>query len=202
MKKCFLILLAAVIFPPQAIAQAVEFGVVGGVPLTPVTPRYTHNDSRPYLIGPSIEFRLPASFAIEVDGIYRRIGSNRSGQFNSDTGLTSYSYRTTGNSWEVPVLGKYYFQPRHSLFRPFIASGFSLRTITENSKYVSGPNPPASSSFSSRDALDVGAVVAAGLHFKPGRFSVDPQFRYSRWGSGNNNRVSKNQTGFVLGIRF
>ncbi len=67
-------------------AQLVTFGALGGVPfpdrtVTHDNPLY-HDESRPYLIGPSIEVRLPANFAIEADGIYQRIGNSLSYQLN------------------------------------------------------------------------------------------------------------------------
>jgi hypothetical protein len=32
------------------------------------------DESRPYTIGPSVEFRLPVGFAVEIDALYRRLG--------------------------------------------------------------------------------------------------------------------------------
>jgi hypothetical protein len=205
MRCCLLIISSALLFCGIARAQAVQFGVVGGIPLTPLTPRGNQQESPPYLIGPSIEFRLPASFAIEVDGIYRRIGSSYSGQFFTDVGTTTPSQffnRNRGNAWEVPVMGKYYFTPSRLSFRPFLASGFSFRTVTQQntSTFTSGTLTQFSGSL--RSALDVGAVGAAGLQFKAGCMKIEPQIRYTRWGSGSQGELRKNQADFVLGLRF
>jgi hypothetical protein len=73
------------LFALSAAAQPVSVGVLGGVPLIDQTQTYgnplDHDESRPYIIGPSLEVRLPAGFAIEADGLYQRIGSTVDSQF-------------------------------------------------------------------------------------------------------------------------
>lgn len=58
-----------------ASAQAVSFGVLGGVTLT--DPLSYRDESRPYIIGGSIEVRLPARFAVEADILYRALAPAR-----------------------------------------------------------------------------------------------------------------------------
>jgi len=68
------------------------------------------NESRPYAVGPSVEFRLPAGFAVEASAIYRRIGRTYWFNFSTQTDAVGLLInRTRGNSWEFPVIGKYYF---------------------------------------------------------------------------------------------
>ena len=55
-----------------AMAQPFSIGVKGGIPLNDGTVG-GKDESRPYVIGPSAEVRLPAGFAIEVDALYRRL---------------------------------------------------------------------------------------------------------------------------------
>jgi hypothetical protein len=109
------------------------------------------DESRPYLVGPSVEYRLPAGLAIEVDALYQRIGNTVSFGYGPGVILAGSGYsmlspilpfisRERGNSWEFPLLGKYYFRPRSegwSAFRGMAAvcrdrvcashSGVSLR---------------------------------------------------------------------------
>src|SRR5690348_2799796 len=91
-----------------ASAQAISIGVKAGVPFTDAMIQ-SNDESRPYIVGPSLEVRLPAGFAIEADALYRRIGSSQSAHFaviNGDIGpfFSSFSNRVRGNSWEFPVI--------------------------------------------------------------------------------------------------
>jgi hypothetical protein len=49
--------------------------------------------------------------------------------------------------------------------------------------------------------LGVGAVFAAGVRFRAGRFSLLPEARYTRWG-GSDNQLRKNEAGLILGVSF
>ena len=71
-----------------ALAQPVSFGVKGGVPLTDAVEGDFGgaSEARRYTVGLMIELRLPASFAFEADGLYRRTGYRAS---QSDSGLTT-----------------------------------------------------------------------------------------------------------------
>jgi Outer membrane protein beta-barrel domain len=197
-------------------AQAVSIGAIGGVPFTDSTNNgFGRDESRPYVVGASIEVRLPAGFAIEADGIYQPIGTTASFQladilgpgFNlSSAAVTSSSTRTRGNSWQLPVLGKYYFRPRESGWQPFVATGWALRTIgfhnegSETFVDASGTSQTNSFRYTSRSDF-VGAVVAAGVRIRAGRFAFLPEVRYTRWG-GSDLTVSKNEAGLLLGITF
>ena len=66
-----------------ASAQAVSLGVKGGIRFTDASGG--QDESRPYIVGPSIEFRLPAHFAIEVDALYQRIGNTSTFNFSGIT---------------------------------------------------------------------------------------------------------------------
>ena len=90
--------------------------------------------------------------------------------------------------------------------QPFAGAGFSFRTIgIESSGYsVTGTGAaPVYTPFDShyRAELAVGAVAAAGLRYKVGRFSVVPQIRYTRWGIGDS-LSRKNAFGAFLGVTF
>lgn len=156
-------------------AQAVSVGVIGGVPFTDST-SFAHDESRPYIVGASVEVRLPVGFAIEADGIYRPVGTTTNYQFLGAAGpaVTSLIDRTRGDSLEFPLLGKYYFRPRESGWQPFVGTGWALRTVafhdrgTETITDANGTRGTFSFHDSYHSDLAVGAVVAAGVRFRTG----------------------------------
>ena len=194
-----------------ASAQLVSVGVKGGVSITDAG-RY--NDvSRRYIVGPSVEFRLPFRFAAEIDALYTRVGYSYRllypGELTGTPGATiDVRTRQRGNSWEFPVLGKYYFTSREHAVQPFVGTGYTLsttwfhsdvQTSTLSGTPITNPQPDLSSSY--RTPFDVGVVVAAGVRVKAGRFSVLPEVRYTHWGP-NAAAVRKNQAKFLLGVSF
>ena len=197
----------------SASAQLVSLGVKGGIRFTDASGG--QDESRPYVVGPSIEFRLPAHFAIEVDALYQRLGNTT--QFNfggipspGDNGPFPVSaiYRLRANSWEFPVLGKYYLRPRTAAWQPFIGTGWSLRTsgLHTNGSVTTRDSSGATSTSTFHDhyqsGVDVGAVFAAGVKYRVGRLAFAPEARYTRWGGSDNNFNRKNEAGVLLGITF
>ena len=190
-------------------AQAVSVGVLGGVPFTDAN-RYG-GESRPFMIGPSVEVGLPANFAIEADALYRRIGSTTSFSILQGSGLTSVVNsnvdRERGNSWQFPLLGKYYFGSQAARWRPFVGSGFSLRIANQDFTSTTTTTVPTgiqTSVFHTHEGsgLGVGATVAAGLRYQRGRIAVLPQLRYTRWSDNANNLTQRNEGAFLLEITF
>ena len=190
-------------------AQPVSVGVLGGVPLVDQT---TGNDeSRRYLVGPSVEVRLPAGFALEADALYQRIG-NTSSFALIDSFLGASAVVTTGeitriraNAWEFPLLGKYYFR-RNSAWQPFVGTGWAFRfaEIHESGTETIVNAGLATSTFTFNDSfrsdLEVGATFAAGIRYRIGRFALQPQVRYTRWGS--NSFFRRDEAAFQLGLSF
>jgi hypothetical protein len=216
--KTFVLFLVVTAGIRSAAGQALSIGVKGGIPL--VDRMSSNDESRPYLVGPSVEVRLPAGLAIEGDALYQRIGNTGSFGYGSGssvilagTGPISLSpislfiSRQRGNSWEFPLLGKYYFRPHSEGWQPFVATGYALRTvgfhnaITATLPDESGALHTTSSKYDSRSSLGVGAVFAAGVRFRAGRFSFLPEARYTRWG-GSDNQLRKNEAGLMLGVSF
>jgi hypothetical protein len=208
---CFVMIATARI----ASAQLVSVGALGGVPFLDATPGA--DESRRYIVGPSVEVRLPAGFAVELDALYRRLGdtSEFSGSYVIAPGPSTIPYvnffinRQRGNSWEFPLLGKYYFRARTSSWQPFIGTGWDLRTIGVHQAFSQTVTDPATGAahFSSfhddfRSDLGVGAVAVLGLRYRLGRLALLPQIRYTRWGSSNDFSTRKNEVGFLLGITF
>jgi Outer membrane protein beta-barrel domain len=194
-----------------ASAQTVSVGVVGGGSL--VTPNVYSDDSHRYIVGPSVEVRLPKGFAVEADALYQRVGSSFTyASILSGTNLAPfYPYassgvsRTVGSMWQFPLIGKYYFN-RSSKFQPFAGLGPELRTTgwhTDGSAViVSGPSttPVTSSGSSESRSNNVGAAAMAGMRLQIGRLKLSPQFRFTRWSQQGSLR--RNEAGLMLGIHF
>jgi hypothetical protein len=175
-----------------ASAQAVSIGIKGGIPIGGTIGQ--QDESRPYIVGPSVEVRLPAGFAIEVDALYRRIGNTTAFSFTQGDISSSFVNRERGNYWQFPVLGKYYFKPRNEAWQPFVGTGYALRvtgfhfggTSTNNALIPPGQSSQTlaqTSTFHSdyRSGVEFGALVSAGVRFHTGRFALAPEIRYTRW---------------------
>ena len=197
---------------PSLCAQTdhkISFGVIGGADLISRSnvPSIRLDESRPYLIGASFEIRLMGAFALETDAIYKRVGRSQSYSFLSPPvgSSSSFSSRERGNSWEFPVLGKYYFRAGSPGWHPFVASGFAVQTTwlnTRGTSILSGTNGGTYSfDAHSRTPLAVGAIVAVGMQAKAGPVAFAPQIRYTRWGDPGNN-MPKNRVSPMLGISF
>jgi opacity protein-like surface antigen len=170
---------------------------------------YATNTKR-YTVGPTIEFHLPGRLSLEVDGLYKRVGYNFVGSDSTGNQLTA---KTTANSWEFPITGKFEITP--GPLRPFIQAGVSVRNIsgirqvqdivqagTLNQVTVSSP-----AEFNTD--TDLGFVFGGGVSIKAGRLRISPQIRYTRWGSENFRdplhsllHTNLNQADFLLGITF
>jgi len=214
--KTFLFLFVTITTNQVASAQLVSFGVKGGVPF--LAPNQGGDESRPYIVGPSAEFRLPAGFAIEVDALYRRIGNTFRSDLPAFIGpgsslgpfptVGSYIDRQRGNYWEFPVLGKYYFRPRTTTSQPFFGTGWALRTVgfqEDISQTVTDANGNAHSNsfrYHSRSDVGAGAVFAAGVRLRAGRVVVMPEIRYTYWGSTAQFALRRNEAAGLLGISF
>jgi len=213
--KTFLYLLVTIATNQVAFSQLVSIGAKGGIPF--LAPNQGGDESRPYIVGPSIEFRLPVGFAIELDALYRRVGNTSFFGFRSNTVfippltppyVSSYLDRQRGNYWEFPVLGKYYFRPRTTAWQPFIGTGWALRTVAFHNDIsetvVNADGTSHSDSFRNHHQSDlgVGAVFSAGVRFRAGRVAVVPELRYTYWGSTAQFQLRRNEAAGLLGISF
>jgi hypothetical protein len=169
-------------------AQSFSVGVKGGALLTDPAERF--DQSRRYIVGPAVEMSLPGSMAVEVNALYSRFASSLS-PAGSSFG------RTRGNSWQLPVLAKYYFSDTRAGVKPFASGGVSFRKIWfENEQTRFGRRVDDTSE------LGVGAVAAGGIAIKFGRFTIAPEVRYIRWGGTNFPATNPNEAQVLLGIGF
>ncbi len=202
-----------------AYTQAVSVGVLGGVPLIEQTETYhdpfVHDESRPYIVGASVEVKLPAGFAIEGDALYQRAGNSYEYPINGISTIGSGTNlveivpmisRERANVWEFPLLGKYYFR-RMSSWQPFVGTGWAFRTAgihqagNETIINASGAAQTISFDNNSHSDLEVGATFAAGLRYRKGHLAFLPQLRCTRW-AGSNSTLRRDEANFMLGVSF
>ena len=185
-------------------AQFLSFGIKGGVPIT--SPYGPSDTSHRYLVGPSLEVRLPAGFAVEAGALYQRTGYDAAYFFSVGEPTSLVSARTRGNSWQFPLLGKYYFRRRRA-FQPFAGTGYAFRATwihIDGISTTTSAGLTTTQPFSShgRTALDVGAMVALGVRWRAARhLNVLPEFRYNRWGT-TDFQSRRNTVAFLLGFSF
>jgi hypothetical protein len=189
-------------------------GVKGAVPLLDSS-FYNNDESRPYVVGPSIEVRLPKGFAIEAAALYQRIGQSGYFPFNEfivigtgpDTQNVSgvYFTRSRGNEWDFPVLGKRYFKGV-SGWQPYVGLGVALRTVglhtdTSETTIDSGGLHQLGFHGDTRPGVGVGGVAAVGVRRRVGRLTLMPEFRYTRWDT-HDSVLSHNAANAFLGVSF
>jgi hypothetical protein len=169
-------------------AQNFSVGVKGGGLLTEPAERF--DQGRSYIVGPTFELVLPGSLAVEIDALYSRFGSSL-----SRTGLAFG--RTRGNSWQFPVLGKYYFSDSRTGVKPFGSAGVSFRQI-----WLDGDDSRFGRRSSATSDPGIGAVAGGGIAIKFGRFTIAPEARYTRWGGSNFPATNPNEVQVLVGIGF
>jgi hypothetical protein len=183
--RVFSILLC--IFPATLSAQKISIGLVGGLGITndysgsgtrvyPFT--FSRIDSvdtvvrsttgRDFLIGPEFEIIFRHNFSLEVDAIHRRRILTEASTyapplvFGSQT-LATYTNKTDGSTWDIPVLAKYQLP---SFRGAFVEGGAAFRPwlyYVGNQRY--------------------GFVTGAGVKLHAHNLEIEPTMRYTRWGT-------------------
>ena len=203
----------------SALAQPVSFGVKGGVPLTDFfnvategnfgnVVNYLSSTNR-YIIGPTVELRLPFGLSVEVDALYRHLNYN-----STSMGVDVFtSSATTGNAWEFPVLAKYRLPSK--IVRPYVDAGIAWDTLSGLTQSITTtvfPTQTTNTTTSSPAELQhnttTGFVIGSGIDIHALFLHVSPEIRYTRWGSqhflspGGGLSSNQNQAEFLLGITF
>ncbi|MFL6416866.1 MAG: hypothetical protein ACJ74Y_14480 [Bryobacteraceae bacterium] len=190
-----------------------SLGVKGGIPLTdPLTSRSVEqiigtiprpfgppatlsqttlfsSGSRSFVLGPSLELRLPFGFTVEADALYRPI--EFTAQQTAFLPLPALRVTLPGrvDIWEFPVLAKYRV-PIHAL-RPYVAGGPSFRATSGSAA------SPLSRS---------GLAAALGIEARVGPLRLAPEARYTHWGpdgtyaSPYHVASDRNQVEFLMGL--
>jgi hypothetical protein len=207
MKRYFLVFaLVMTAGAPAAWAQLVSIGALGGI--RPTDTIGAGDESRRYIVGPSVEVKLFGRFAVEADALYQRLGDTT--VFRDLFGSVSLLLvnRERANSWEFPLLAKYYFRPRTAGWQPFAGTGYAFRTTWFHSDGTSASIDANGAEHSStfhdgfRSTLGVGASAVAGVRFQRGRLAFLPQVRYTRWGDSFGSLTKRNEVGLLLGVTF
>lgn len=115
-------------------SQLVSFGVKAGVPLTDNLISgsdgndITTSEPQHWLVGPTVELRLPFRLSFEVDALYRenkyqtQRAESAPGSSEWFTGVpVSVVHHYSLNNWQFPFLAKY--ELRGGTFRPFLDAG-------------------------------------------------------------------------------
>ena len=206
MRPLFLLLLGAAALP----AQPISFGLKGGVPLTDFIDTVTSSSgvsgfsqTKRYIVGPTVELRLPWGFAIELDALYRKFDYQI-----TVTGLSPFTSNASGNDWEFPLLLKYRFAS-HAFVRPYVDAGVSFDTlqglsdtVTSTVNQITTSSPPEL-----HNSKTIGAVLGGGLDIHFLFLHIEPEIRYTRWTSqhftlSNVLNSNQNQAEFLVGLAF
>jgi hypothetical protein len=153
-------------------------------------------------LGGSIEFRLPAGFAVEADALYQRVGYFCQSLSINGALTAGDAFRERANLWEFPLLGKYYFRSSDARWRPFLGTGFAFRTGSLHSDVTDFSTTPSTLFHGdSRFEVQTGVEVVGGFRFRLGPINLLPQARYTYWGYSNQS-LGKNEVTLLLGVSF
>jgi hypothetical protein len=207
MRKHFETLLFLLASLPLA-AQNISFGVRGGVPLTDLVDTAQSqaagiNSNFPrYVIGPTVEVRLPFGLGFHIDALYRKMS------FEATAGQAAAS--ASYGFWQFPILLKYRMGAGN--FRPFVSGGPSFSKLTGTGGIGSCAITAGQNNCIGRVLDDGGTGVAfgAGLDMKVPFFRLAPEIRYTRLGSDfvatpnapDALRSQRNQWEFLVGLTF
>jgi opacity protein-like surface antigen len=201
-------LLSLIFAAAPVFAQPIGFGIKGGLPLTDLFEARNGNvetETRRYVIGPMVEIRLPAGFAIEGDALYSR--ANFSSLLGTAGSLVTAPF--DANSWEFPILLKKKFGGANAgvaAVRPYIGAGASFRRLSGLGSIGSFITGNRSGTV---DRNNTGFVAGGGVEFKALFIRVAPEVRFTYWGTdhfteglANVFKTNKAQGQFLIGLYF
>jgi opacity protein-like surface antigen len=189
------------------LAQPIGVGIKGGLPFNDVFDDGANirSETKRYIVGPMIELRLPAGFAIEGNALYNRV------KFDSVLGATGSIAGAVldADNWEFPVLLKYKFGGADAVaaaVRPYIAAGASFRRISD---ITSIPSFITGNRDGEVDKSNTGFVIGGGLEIRALFLKVAPELRFTHWGTdhftaglANVLKTNRNQGQFLIGLYF
>jgi opacity protein-like surface antigen len=200
MRLCaFLLLLSG-----SAFGQLFSVGVRGGVPISDFFDiaqgtgvyNYVSNTDR-YIIGPTAAVHLPFGFSVQVDALYRSLG------YRLNISNPASTVDASASSWQFPILAQWAFLP--GPIKPFVDFGPTFQKITGFKRTVNVVTNPSELNNDST----VGFTFGGGVQLKLGRLRIEPEFRYTRWGSEAFTdpvnallTTNRNQGDFLVGITF
>ena len=186
----------------SAYSQPISVGFVGGSSLTEgfeastipasasgFSPSYTfYSTAKGYVVGASVEVRLPFHLVIEADALYRPLSYAYTATYpGGGAPFTGPSQAVL--TWEVPLLWKYRFSNKK--VNPFIEAGPSFRAS-------GNPNGTAPSNS--------GISVGGGVEIRALFLRVALEIRYTRWAADQPvppwAKTNPNQVEFLVGVSF
>jgi hypothetical protein len=187
---------------PDASAQKISVGVIGGLGLTDdfrtetipaqgFSPYMTfYSASKSYVAGALIEIGLPLHFAVELDALYRPLSYKFTGSYTNPSGVGDFSHpAATVVTWEFPLVAKY--KVPFPVVQPFVEAGPSFRSAGN----LNGTSP-------SNRGMTVGAGVEAHFH----KIKITPVIRFTRWAPDHLATpwavTNPNQAEFLVGFSF
>lgn len=187
-----------------ALAQNLGVGIRAGAPLNEAFDaasglvRSYRNVPQRFTIGPTIEVRLPLRLGIQFDVLYKRL--------KYETAFDQQAAVTTANQWEFPLLGKWRLTP--GPIAPFVETGISWRRIQGVSSSIVGVGGSRPADELINDGSK-GFVFGGGVEFSLLALRIQPEIRWTRWGSENFRspvesifRSNLNQAEFLVGFTF
>jgi hypothetical protein len=185
-------------------SQPFTAGVKAGVPLTDFTNAVSTQNfaintfTNRYIIGPTMELRLPFGLGVEFDALYRHFGADAVSLFGTAS--------LRSGAWEFPLLAKYRFPSR--IVRPFVSAGVAWNTLSGLDRTVSIGGTVLQPDIAVHKDTIAGFVIGGGLDIHALFLHVSPEIRYTRWGSqhftSTNSLISsnQNQAEFLVGFTF
>jgi hypothetical protein len=184
------------VWTTSVVAQSVEIGVVGGVPLTHAFSAHTVNPNGvfgkcgecasqrtlPYVVGARVQVHLWRPLYLDGEALFSRADYNHtSSGIISTPGFSSIflnDQKHAVDRWEVPILLKAQLNSWHSV-HPFVAGGVSLQ---HSQDFLIIPTMPGVLNIVyGVPNSAIGPTFAAGASF--GSRWVRPmiELRYTRW---------------------
>lgn len=170
-----------------------------------------------YTIGPTLELHLPAGLGIEMDALYRHFNYNLVGSVGKDYCCLVFllvDSRTTGSSWEFPLLLKYRFATR--IIKPYVIAGLAIDTLSGLASTTVSTIVPSqqtttvttSNPGELKETTTAGFVFGVGTDIHAIALHITPEIRYTRWGAAHfatpdgGLLSNPNQLEFLVGITF
>jgi opacity protein-like surface antigen len=181
-------------------------GVRGGVPLGDVINTVQSGSSISsstdhYVVGPTLGIRLPLGLSVAGDALFTNVNL-------SATSASQGSISVSARSWEFPVLLR--FTAGSQGIAPFVGAGISVRHLSDFGNI--GPfltNSPSTTGNVIGTSATAGFVIGGGLQFKIGALHINPEIRYTHWGSdhiadafSNVIRTNDNEGQILVGLTF
>jgi hypothetical protein len=173
----------------SAKADNIGFGVRGGLPFgdafeSATSRNFEVRGRNRFVIGPTLELRLPAGLGASFDILYRRYGFDTISNGNTST--------QSAAQWEFPLMMRYRFPG--IVARPFIAGGPVWSKLTGIT--------------STRNTT--GIALGAGVDISIPLFHITPELRYQRrlqdtiatGATGIGVRSNSNQVDLMVGFTF